>query len=119
MSSNTLHGVDAPDASPARRVPHPKALILAMAVVEAMLGRRPLHHLRPRLSEDAFVHLAMLVRTGRFKRSRISSWTCQMPTARAAEITITVTAAPRWLVCVLRLDQAKEWTCSEFTVLGA
>jgi hypothetical protein len=100
------------------RPPH-EALGLAVAVVEAMIGRRPLHHLRSRLTPEAFQQLASLRASGKFSRSQVRGLRSQMPTKDAVEVSIKVSLAGRWLVCVLRLDRRQGWGCSDFLVLGA
>lgn len=106
--------------SPSAHVAAPpgEAVRLAIAVVESMMGRRPLHHLRRWLSPDAFMQLRVSRESGRFMRSRVGGMRCQMPTETAAEISIRISVSDRWLVCVLRLDRRVKWTCSEFFVLG-
>ncbi len=117
MSTNTVSKTLHPGC--ATRAPEPAAMILGLAVVEALIGRRPLHHLRPRMGSGAFAHLALLVHDGRFKQARIAAWRHQMPTHKAVEMSVTISDGTRWLVCVLRLDAVRQWRCSEFQVLGA
>ncbi|WP_296137722.1 Rv3235 family protein [uncultured Tessaracoccus sp.] len=104
-------------ATPTPRPPR-AALLLAKAILEAMAGRRPLHHLRTVLSPIAFHHLARARESGHFARTRIGSWRWQMPTSSAAEISIRISLTTRWLVCVVRLDHEAGWSCSDFRVLG-
>ncbi|WP_367270712.1 Rv3235 family protein [uncultured Tessaracoccus sp.] len=99
--------------------PPRQAIALATAVLESLFGRRPLHHLRQHLSTHAFQSLAEGRESGRFLRSTIGSWRCQMPTSTAAEVCIRVSLHGRWLVCVMRLDFLNQWRCSEFRILGA
>lgn len=103
---------------PARVAPPGQAMRLAIAVIEGMTGRRPLHHLRSHLSSEAFVQLSLLRQSGKFTSSRVGGLRCQMPTEDAAEISVRISLARRWLVCVLRLDKHSTWSCSEFVVLG-
>lgn len=107
----------APAARPGPRPPH-QALQLAVAVVEAMMGRRPLHHLRSRLDPQAFQRLVALRTSGRFTRSRMGGLRSQMPSPTAVEVSIRISLGPRWLACVLRLDDRSDWGCSDFLVLG-
>lgn len=110
--------VTTPD-EPAVRPPG-QVLQLAVAVVEAMTGRRPLHALRPLLAPPAFQELAAVRASGRFMASQLGRLRCQMPTDDAVEISIKIMHRSRWLVCVLRMDRRKTtWGCSEFFVLGA
>lgn len=94
-----------------------KALILAS--LETMTGRRPLHQLRPHLSERAFQLLAHYVATERFRRVRVARIRTQMPTPRAVEATVALQTGQRWLSVVIRLDaKLRSWECTEFMVLA-
>lgn len=119
MTTTSIPRVPAqPQPSGTSKPPQPAAS-LAVAVVEGLIGRRPLHALRHLLSPQAFEQLAELRASGRYRRSTIGVARCQMPTERAAEIWISVSLAARWMVCVLRLDRRGTWACTDFRVLGA
>lgn len=110
----------APEPSPP--VPHepapPQALNLIHAVMETLMGRRPLHQLRPHLSWAAFASLADHVDSGTFKRIRVGRVRSQMPTAQAVEASVTIATRGRSVSCVLRLDAGRSsWRCSELTIL--
>lgn len=96
----------------------PQALSLITAVMEAMMGRRPLHQLRPHLGLDAFTRLAGYVDGGRFRRMRLGRVRAQMPTGRAVEASVRLACASRWVSCVIRLDAGQRaWKCTELFVL--
>ena len=97
----------------------PQAVGLALATLEALLGRRGLHQLRPRLSRCAFLQLAAHVDSGIFDRSLLGRLRTQMPTPHAVEATARISLGNRWLACTVRLDRAEQWQCSDLTVLGA
>lgn len=96
----------------------PAAARLALAIVESMLGHRPLHAMRSLLAPKAFGHLVRHREAGRFRNAVIGSTRYQTPAAGAAEICVQLQDAGRWLVCVLRLDHREGWSCTEFRVLG-
>lgn len=106
--------IEAPTARPSL-----EAVQLAVAVVEAMMGRRPLHHLRHHLAPEAFAQLTIARHSGRFTRSTLAGVRCQMPTRAAAEVSVRVSLASRWVACVLRLDREASWRCTQFIVLGS
>ncbi|MGO1384561.1 MAG: Rv3235 family protein [Arachnia sp.] len=96
----------------------PQAVRLALATLEALLGRRGLHQLRPRLSRSAFLQLASHVDSGIFDRSLLGRLRTQMPTPLAVEATARISLDDRWLACTVRLDRAEQWQCSDLTVIG-
>ena len=96
----------------------PQALGLALATLEALLGKRGLHQLRPWLSEPAFLHLSHHVDSGVFSRSVLGRLRTQMPNARAMEASARISVGQRWLVCTVRLDLQDRWRCSDLMVLG-
>lgn len=101
-----------------RRVPS-AALGIAVAVVEALSGRRPLHQIRTRMTRAAFESLVALLGTSRFTAVGQGRITAQMPSAEAVEATASINVAGRWLACVVRLDLGPYgWACSEFAVVG-
>lgn len=96
----------------------PHALLLITAVVEAMMGRRALHQLRPYLASDAFCRLVEYVDDGGFRRTVIGGIRVQMPTATAVEACVRLASASRWLSCVMRLDDDESrWRCTDLLVL--
>jgi len=98
--------------------PPPQALVLISAVIEAMMGRRALHQLRPRLSVPAFHQLVGYVDGGGFRHTRMAGLRTQMPTLRAVEASVRLAEASRWLTCVIRLDAAERfWRCTDLRVL--
>ncbi len=97
----------------------PQAVGLALATLEALLGRRGLHQLRPWLSRRAFLQLVAHVDSGIFDRSVLGRLRTQMPTPLAVEATARISLDARWLACTVRLDRAEHWQCSDLTVLGA
>lgn len=108
-----------PPVSPARTVPAPpQALSLIAAIVEAMMGRRALHQLRPHLEVDAFLQLAAYTDSSRFRRVELGSIRTQMPTRLAVEASVALTSASHWLSCVIRLDVVQaSWRCTDLMVL--
>lgn len=106
-------------ARPAAYQPIPEPLKYAMAVVETMMGRRSLHSVRRLVAEKAFVVLSQHRLSGLFMRSQAAGWRCKMPTPTAAEISVRISTAARWRVCVLRMDYDEKWRCSDLVVLGA
>lgn len=97
----------------------PQAVGLAMATLEALLGRRGLHQLRPWLTRSAFLQLVTHVDSGIFERSVLGRLRTQMPTPFAVEATARISVDARWLACTVRLDRAEQWQCSDLAVLGA
>lgn len=97
----------------------PQAVGLARATLEALLGRRGLHQLRPWLSQTAFLHLARHVDSGLFAHSVLGRLRTQMPTPLAMEASARISVDQRWLVCTVRLDLTDRWVCSDLMVLGA
>ncbi len=97
----------------------PQALRLALATLEALLGRRALYQLRPWLTRSAFLQLTAHVDSGMFDRSVLGALRTQMPTPHAVEATARISVHARWLACTVRLDRAQQWQCSDLTVLGA
>lgn len=95
----------------------PQALGLVLATLEALLGRRSLHQLRPWLSSAAFLTLASHVEAGTFSHSHVGRLRVQMPTPDAIEATARISLGTRWLACVVRLDHRDRWGCSELAVL--
>lgn len=103
---------------PAGAVP-PVALGIAMATLEAMAGRRPLHQIRSRMSRRAFEALVALHSSGRFRSPGFGRLTAQQPSPSAVEATASIHVGGRWLACVVRLDKGTTgWNCSHFAVLG-
>ena len=100
------------------RVVPPQAVGLALATLEAVLGRRGLHQVRPWLSTSAFRQLVAHVDSGRFERSVLGGLRLQMPTPSAVEASARILVDERWLACTLRLDHEETWQCSDFMVLG-
>lgn len=95
------------------------AQALILATLETLAGRRPLHQLRPHLSERAFLELAHRASAGAYRRLRIGALRCQMPTCRAVEASVTLQCGQRWISCVIRLDaRRRSWECTEFVVLA-
>lgn len=92
---------------------------LALATMEALLGRRGLHQLRPWLSHAAFLQLVSHVEAGTFARSTLGRMRLQMPTALAVEASAGISLGHRWLACTVRLDRADTWFCSDLVVIGA
>lgn len=106
-----------PDA-PAPGAP-PRSLGVAVGVLEALAGRRPLHQIRARMTRTAFESLVDLLDTGRVIRMATGRITAQMPTESAVEATTSIAVGGRWLACVLRLDKGPDgWVCSDFAVVG-
>ncbi|MHA6525169.1 Rv3235 family protein [Tessaracoccus sp. G1721] len=104
-------------------VPHtpapPRALQLIHAVLEALMGRRPLHQLRPHLRWQAFDNLACYVDAGDFRRVRVGRVRSQMPTPRAVEANVSLLVAGRVVSCALRLDATRAgWRCTELTIIA-
>ena len=102
-----------------RPVPPPQAVRLALATLEALLGRRGLHQLRPWLSRSAFLQLVAHVDSGIFEHSVLGKLRAQMPTPFAVEANARISVDARWLACTVRLDRAEQWQCSDLAVLGA
>lgn len=103
---------------PDQEVP-PGALALILATLEAMTGRRALHQVRPRLSERAFLELALHAGAGVYRRMPPGRLRAQMPTPQAVEATVSVMRGDRWVSCVIRLDATRRsWMCSEFVILA-
>ncbi|MHA6511939.1 Rv3235 family protein [Tessaracoccus sp. Z1128] len=102
----------APDPVPSQ------AMNLIRAVLEAVMGRRPLHQLRPHLAPAAFENLVHYVDSGRFRRVRVGRVRSQMPTERSVEATVRVCSGGRSVSCILRLDAGPTtWRCSELVIL--
>ncbi len=97
----------------------PPAIGLALATLEALLGRRGLYQLRPWLSPPAFLQLVTYVDSGIFERSMLGRLRTQMPTPLAVEATARISVNARWLACTLRLDREESWRCTDLMVLGA
>lgn len=92
---------------------------MAVAVLEGLAGRRPLHQIRPRMTRPAFEALVALLESGRVGRLATGRITAQMPTSAAVEATTSIDVGGRWLACVLRLDKGPHgWVCSDFAVVG-
>lgn len=108
-----------PDPAPSPEPPAPpQAMALITALLEAMMGRRPLHQLRPHLDLAAFGHLVCYVDEGAFRRMTVGSVRTQMPTGRAVEASVRLRCASRWISCVIRLDVGQRaWRCTDLTVL--
>lgn len=96
----------------------PQAAGLVLATLEALLGRRGLHQLRPWMGHSAFLSLVNHVDAGTFGRSHLGRLRMQMPSLDAIEATARISVGQRWLACTIRLDRAGQWRCSEFAVLG-
>lgn len=89
-----------------------------MAIVETMMGRRPLHQLRPFLDSSAFGTLARHTDSGLFRRIAIGNCRTQMPVYNAVEASVELNCGGRWVTCVVRLDaRGQRWTCTQFAVL--
>lgn len=97
----------------------PRAVGLALATLEALLGRRGLHQLRPRLEHSAFLQLGSLVDSGFFSRSVLGKLRVQMPSPTALEATARISLDQRWLAGVIRLDHTDDWVVSHLTVIGS
>lgn len=95
-----------------------QAVVVAVATLEGLLGRRGLHQLRPWMGAAAFLHLVAHVDAGTFCHSRLGQLRLQMPSPCAVEASSRISVGQRWLVCTIRLDRADRWRCSEVTVLG-
>lgn len=96
----------------------PQALSLITAVVEAMMGRRALHQLRPHLGVEAFHQLVAYADSSRFRRIQLGRVRTQMPTRLAVEACVRLAWASRWISCVIRLDAVQSsWRCTQLTVL--
>ncbi len=108
-----------PGVEPRTMAAPAQAVGLALATLEALLGRRSLHQLRPRLSRAAFLQLVGHVDSGIFDRSVLGRLRTQMPTPIAVEATARISVNARWLAVTVRLDRAEHWQCSDLTVLGA
>lgn len=119
MDAITTHMMSPPGMEPRRVAAPAQAVGLAVATLEALLGRRGLHQLRPRLSRAAFVQLVGHVDSGLFDRSVLGRLRTQMPTPIAVEATARISVNARWLAVTVRLDRAESWQCSDLTVLGA
>lgn len=105
--------------APAHEPAPPQAMNLIRVVVEALMGRRPLHQVRPHLAHGAFENLSRYVDSGAFKRIRVGRVRSQMPTVRAVEATVCVEVNGRSMSCVLRLDAKRtSWRCTELIVLA-
>lgn len=104
-------------------VPHTPApapaLHLVHAILEALMGRRPLHQLRPHLRWQAFDNLASYVDAGAFRRVRVGRVRSQMPSRKAVEANVSLLVDGRVVSCALRLDATRTggWRCTELTVL--
>ena len=99
---------------------HPDPSVkLAVALVETMMGRRPLHSVRRIITAAAFSRLSAYRLSGAFTQSRFDGLRCKRPTPTAAEISLRISTAERWRVCVLRMDFDTRWICTELVVLGA
>lgn len=111
--------VQLPSAIVSRAAPPPPSVRgLIHAVVEALMGRRPLHQVRPRMSPGAFTYLSSQVDSGRYRRVRVGRARAQMPSSGAVEASVQVELAGRWVTCVLRLDAvAEKWRCTELIIL--
>ncbi len=98
--------------------PPQQAANLTTAVLEALMGRRPLHQLRPYLTADAFRVLSLHVDRATLRRGRVIRLRAQMPTRRAVEASATVEVEGRAVSCVFRLDVGNAaWRCTHLTVL--
>lgn len=96
----------------------PQALLLISAIIEAMMGRRALHQLRPHLALDAFGRLVEYADEGNFRRTMVGRIRVQMPTLQAIEACVRLASASRWLSCVIRLDgEQSGWRCTDLVVL--
>lgn len=96
----------------------PNALGLIQAIIESLMGRRPLHQIRPYLSGRAFEHLSSKVDTGQYRRLQVGRIRTQMPYGGAVEACAQLWLAGRSLSCVLRLDaRRRAWVCTELTLL--
>lgn len=119
VAARTEHGTAISATLPNGFVAPPQAVGLALATLEALLGRRGLHQLRPRLSPSAFLQLVTHVDSGIFDRSVLGRLRTQMPTPFAVEATARISVNSRWLACTIRLDRIQQWECTDLTVLGA
>ncbi|RRD47423.1 Rv3235 family protein [Tessaracoccus sp. OH4464_COT-324] len=103
---------------PKRRRPR-QAVALAIALVEASVGHRPLHQVRRLLSLEAFEQLTEHRSSRRYGTNilRISSF--QLPSPNSAEVVIRLATAAYLQVCTLRLELSDgSWMCTDFSVLG-
>lgn len=93
-------------------------MALIQGLVEALMGRRPLHQLRPRLGARAFKTLSDRVDSGRYRRLHPGRIRSQMPTPACVEASVSLAMGGRSLTCTIRLDLSQGgWRCSEFVVL--
>jgi len=91
---------------------------LALATLEALAARRPLHHLRPHLSADAFASLVRHSDTHHYREAHLGRIRGQMPTPHAVEVNASIRVAERWLAAVLRVEYAGRWRITEVCVVG-
>ena len=111
-----IHRASFPQQTP--DPPPRQALVLITAVIETMMGRRPLHQLRPHLAVPAFRQLVGYVDDGGFRTARMGGLRTQMPTIRSVEASVRLATSARWLTCVIRLDAPERlWRCSDLYVL--
>lgn len=110
-----------PQPSPApeeRQVIPQAAMALLIAIGEALLGRRPLHQLRPYVGPMALINLTQCVDSGVVRRMQLGRIRAQMPTSRAVEAVVRLVHPNRSLVCALRLDAGPtKWQCTDLTLL--
>lgn len=115
----TLLSAPGPALAVAHEPAPPQAMNLIHAILEALVGRRPLHQLRPHLRWEAFENLACYVDTGAFRRVRVGRVRSQMPSTTAVEASVTLLLNGRVISCVLRLDATRTaWRCTQFTALA-
>lgn len=90
-----------------------------MSCLEALLGTRALHQIRPLMAPEAFRALSQYRRPA-LERVELGTVRMQMPHAGALEACATICWRGRWLVCVLRLDAGNTsmWTCTQLEVVG-
>lgn len=93
-------------------------MILIQGLVEALMGRRPLHQLRPWLGPTAFETLSDRVDSGRYRRLRPGRIRSQMPSPDSVEACVGLVMGGRSLTCTIRLDLGRGgWRCTHFVVL--
>ena len=109
-TSSARHGL--------RRPVPAQAMGLALATLEALAARRPLHQLRPHLSGGAFASLVQYSDTNRYRDSHLGRIRGQMPSPTSAEVNASIRVGERWLACVLRVEYAGRWRVADLHVLG-
>lgn len=96
----------------------PRAVGLVIGVLEALVGKRPLHQIRPHLSPDAFRAVVDYHDSGLLGGSALGRIRVQRPAAGAVEASVLVHVGVRWLACSLRLEGRDAWHCCHVHLLG-